>query len=206
MSYLPAPFPDDIAPQPSGGPGWSTDIVMTLSGDEQRNQNWLESRHTYELSHGIRTAAAFKAVGAHFRMARGKLHTFRFTDWADFECERADGGLVEITTTTFQLAKLYGAEMGFTESRRITRPRTGTVQVWKAGTLLTGGTDYTVDVETGIVTFATAPGAATLEAAFDFDVHCRYDTDQLKAVLIRLADSDESLLSWDSVPVVEVHE
>lgn len=203
MSYLPVPFPSEIAPEPTGGPSYSTDLASTLSGDEQRNQNWSEARHTYEMSHGIKTARDFKKIGAHFRMAKGRLHMFRVTDWADFECARDEGVLMMITSTEYQLAKQYGDEPGFLVQRRITRPIVETVEIWKDNVPTTG---YTLSAETGRIVFDSAPGASVLECAFNFDVPCRYDTDQLKAILVNLVDSDESLISWDTVPLAEVHE
>lgn len=208
MSYLPKAFPSEhIARGAMGGPGWATSIATTLAGDEQRNQTWERSRHRYEVSHGVKLAAGFRAIGAHFRMARGKTHHFRFRDWGDFRCARADGLLDEITTTTFQLTKVYGDQTGFKEERRITRPVAASVQIWKTGTLQTLTTHYTLDAETGIVTFLGAPGAATIECAFDFDVPCRYDTDELRSTLL-IADGgpDEAVVAWESVPIVEVRE
>lgn len=206
MAYLPVSFPSDIAPQPTGGPGWDTGIVTTLAGDEQRNQNWSESRHSFEMSQGIKRSEDFRAIGAHFRMARGRLHHFRVRDWSDWECDRGDGVLLELTSTTFQLAKQYGDEVGFLEQRRITRPIASSLQIWKNAVLQTVVTNYTLNAETGIVTFLVAPGAATIECAFEFDVPCRYDVDKLQAILVHLEDADESLISWTTVPLVEHRE
>lgn len=205
MSYLPSAFPSEhIARGAMGGPAWSTSIATTISGDEQRNQNWQRSRHRYEVSQGIKTAAAFRAIGAHFRMARGRTHHFRFRDWADYHCPRAEGLLDPITSTTFQLSKVYGSEIGFTETRRISRPVAASLQIWKDATLQTLTTHYTLAAETGIVTFVSAPGAAVLECAFDFDVPCRYDTDELRSTLLIAAGGpDDALVSWESVPLVE---
>lgn len=208
MSYLPKAFPaEHIARGAMGGPSWSTSIATTISGDEQRNQNFARSRHRYEVSHGIKTAAAFRAIGAHFRMARGKTHHFRFRDWGDFRCARAEGLLDPVTTTTFQLTKVYGDQTDFTEARRITRPVAATLRIWKNATLQTVTTHYTLAAETGIVIFLSAPGAATVECAFDFDVPCRYDTDELKSTLLMADGSpDEAVVAWEDVPLIEVRE
>lgn len=206
MSYLPEPYPSNGARQPAGGPAFSTTVNTTLIGNEQRNQNWVRSRHSYEESQGIKTAEDFTAVGAHFRMARGKLHHYRKRDWADYQAEREEGGATAITSTTFQLVKRYGAEVGFIEERRITRPSAGTLSVWISGVLQTLTTHYAVDIETGILTIPAAPDADDIECAFEFDVPCRYDTDELKAVLVELDPDGPSLMSWESIPIVEVRE
>ncbi|HKW83001.1 MAG TPA: DUF2460 domain-containing protein [Burkholderiaceae bacterium] len=202
MGYLSQRFPIDIAPGPMGGPTWSTDVTALRSGEEQRNENWSRSRHEYEASHGIKTADDFVAVGAHFRMARGRAHMFRYKDHADFIAERGEGVLTLITSTTFQLYKQYGSVVGFVEDRKITRPVAGTLQVWKDDVL----TAVTLNAETGVVTFGIAPGAAVLECAFEFDVPVRYDTDKLQATLVHYNEITGSLHSWASVPLVEVRE
>jgi uncharacterized protein (TIGR02217 family) len=202
VSYLAERFPIDIEAGPTGGPSWSTDIVTMRSGEESGNQNWERSRHEYEASQGIKTDADFAAVGAHFRMARGRLHHFRFKDWADFVAVRGAGVLTPITSTTFQLFKQYGAVSGFEEFRKITRPVAGTLQVWKDDVL----TSVTLAAETGIVTFSVAPGAAVLECAFQFDVPVRYDTDKLLAVLVHYSETNGSLTSWRTIPLIERRE
>lgn len=205
MSYLPVRFPLKIGRDPSGGPEWSTTVNTTIVGDEQRNQNWVNSRHRYEVSNSIkRNTTDFKDVGDHFRMARGRLHHFRFRDWSDYVCARTEGRVSAITSTTFQLEKHYGAESGFVEERRISRPVSGSLSLWISGVLKTISTHYTVDVETGIITIGAAPDPADVETSFSFDVPCRYDTDRLNAVLRQFNAGDQSSwMSWDSVPIVE---
>jgi uncharacterized protein (TIGR02217 family) len=188
-----------------GGPGWSTDIASLRSGDEQRNENWSRSRHEYEASHGIKTALHFKQVGAHFRMARGRLHHFRFKDWADFTAARGEGAMAMLTSTTYQLYKAYGEVEGFIEYRKITRPVSGTLKVWDDNVL----TPVTVNYETGVVTFSAppsgSPSGSVLECQFEFDVPVRYDTDKLQATLVSYTP-DRTLHSWASVPLVEHRE
>ncbi|RME61845.1 MAG: TIGR02217 family protein, partial [Alphaproteobacteria bacterium] len=47
-------FPTDISFGSSGGPGFSTSIVETASGVEQRNANWAAARARYDVGTGIR--------------------------------------------------------------------------------------------------------------------------------------------------------
>lgn len=206
MAYLPKRFPLKIGRDPVGGPGFKTEVATTAAGFEQRNQQWSRSRHRFDFSHAIKDEADFKEVGAHFRMARGKAHKFRARDWSDYVCERDAGLLSSVSATVFQLAKVYGDEAGFEEERRITRVYPGSLQVWKTGALQTLTTHYTLDQETGLVTFTTAPGGSLLECAFSFDVPCRYDTDELQSTLVHFDLGRDSHHSWTSVPVVEVRE
>lgn len=206
MAYLPERFPLLIAEGPQGGPTFSTDVVTLVGGEEQRNQNWSESRHEYEFSHGIKNSAQFARIGAHFRQARGKANKFRVKDWGDFEATQDEGGALAIegSTTTFQMCKNYGTNVGFIEQRKITRPVAG-FSLWISSVLQTLGGSYTVDIETGIVTIAGAPDPADIAWAGEFDVPCRYDTDKLVSVLVSYRTGG-SYHSWTSVPVVEVRE
>ena len=60
MSFAEVRFPDDISYGSSGGPEYSTDIVETQSGHEQRNANWAEWIDTRLDTPGT----VFVAVGA----------------------------------------------------------------------------------------------------------------------------------------------
>ncbi len=206
MSYLPKRFPDDIAAEPAGGPGYLTEIASTVSGFEQRDERWPEALHTFEFSQGVKSNIDFKLVEAHFRMARGRLHTFRVRDWADYVTARADGRLVMITSTTYQVYKAYGDIEAFEDLRKLTRIASATLEVWQDGALQTLTADYDIDEETGVVTFGVAPGAAVLECACEFDVPCRYDTDQLQATLVVLNARGDSYHAWKTVPLKEVRE
>lgn len=203
--YLPVRFPLIFATGPVGGPGFSTRLASTKSGFEQRNQDWAASRWSCDASIGVKNDAQFTLVGDHFRMARGRLHHFRVKDFADFKAQRGSGFLRQLTTATFQLFKVYGSDPDFQEFRKITRVAGG-LQIWKDGFLLVPVTDYVIDVETGIVTFASAPGASVLECAFQFDVPVRYDTDSLQAALIVSAQGLGAFHSWEQIPMVERRE
>lgn len=207
MSYLPARFPLVVAARPVGGPGFSTRIATTVSAFEQRNANWEASRWSGDAAIGIRSEAHFQLVRDHFHMARGRLHHFRFKDYADYTVERSAGVLVELTSTTFQIYKQYGTEAGFEDYRKITRPVADTLSVWKNSVLQTLTTHYTLAAETGIVTFTSPPGVATLECACEFDVPVRYDTDQLLSTLVVPGNGARSAHhAWEQVPLVEHRE
>jgi uncharacterized protein (TIGR02217 family) len=66
---------------------------------------------------------------------------------------------------------------GFTFTRKITRPVSGTVSVFENGVPAThvGSIDYT----TGIITFSTTP-TTPVTATFEFDVPVRFDVDKLR--------------------------
>jgi uncharacterized protein (TIGR02217 family) len=75
----------------------------------------------------------------------------------------------------------------------------GTLAVWVDDAAITG---WDADYDTGIVTLDSAPGTGdAVEVAGEFDVPCRFDTDQLD-----LSRDAESFWRWGSIPIVEVRE
>ncbi|MFN9789781.1 MAG: DUF2460 domain-containing protein, partial [Holosporales bacterium] len=55
MSFHPVLFPVDISYGSAGGPQFSTDVVETISGFEQRNVNWSQARLRYNVAYGVRS-------------------------------------------------------------------------------------------------------------------------------------------------------
>ena len=209
MGFLSQRFPERITRGAIGGPTYSTTVAYLPSGVEQRNANQARARHRYDVSQGIKNAVDHKVCDAFFRKARGRLHAFRVKDWADYQLARADSRLVPITSTTSRVCKVYGGdEPSFEEVRPLTRLVAGTLKIWKNGTQMTlaGGAGpllFTVDVDTGIVTFGEAPGAATLEASCEFDVPCRFDFDDKQAELVHRQPDGTMWLRWESIRLVE---
>ena len=199
-------FPDDISRGARGGPERRTQIVELASGDEERNASWANSRRRYDAAYGIRRADDLAALVAFFEARNGRLHGFRWKDWADFKSCLPSGtpaatdqtiGTGDGATTDFQLVKVYSSGSQ-SWTRTIAKPVSGTVLVAIDGTEATTG--WSVDTTTGIVSFTTAPAAgAAITAGFEFDVPVRFDTDTLDVTL-----DLERLGSITSIPLIEV--
>ena len=204
-------FPDAIAYGATGGPVWSTTIASLSTGAEQRNQNWVNARHRWNVATGIRRLADFHQVLRFFQARRGRLHGFRFKDWQDFSS--AAGPDVPVTAMDqllgagpgpHSLVKLY-ADAGGGWTRTIRKPVAGTVRVAVGGSEQTapGWTfPWSVDPATGLLTFTgpTLPaGNAAIRAGFEFDVPVRFDTDELPVTL-----DIERTGSIPSIPLIEV--
>ena len=174
-------FPPDISYGASGGPGYSTSIVTTVSGHERRNANWAMARGRWNVAHGLKKREQVAALIAFFRVRRGRAYGFRFKDWTDYQAFAQALGVGDGTTKTFQLVKHY-ASGGAAESREITKPVGGTVKVYRDGVEAVSG--WSVDATTGLVTFATAPdNGVQVTADFDFDVPVRFDSDQMDVTI-----------------------
>lgn len=190
-------FPPDISYGSSGGPEYTTDLVITTSGHEQRNVNWAQARLRYNVAKGVKNATQLASLIAFFRARKGRAYGFRFKDWSDFRAEGEVLGTGNGVQTQFQLVKRY-LSGGVQETRAITKPVTGSVQVYKNAALQSSGVN--VNYNTGVVTFTAAPATGhAVTANFEFDVPVRFDTDRLEATL-----DSYGTHSWNDIPLVEV--
>lgn len=183
---------------------FSTQIVGSPSGHEQRASEWAEARMRYDAGPGVRSEDDVRTLTDFFRARRGAARAFRFRD--PFDCSSAaDGGLPSATDQMlghgdgnrrqFALVKHYGADEAVQE-RAIRLPVAGSVRVSVSGTetaafVLTSEGAVRLDV-------APAPGAA-VRAGFLFDVAVRFAEDRLEV-------SRATFLAGEmaSVPLVEV--
>lgn len=210
MGTLAERFDDDIARGAEGGHGYfSTGVAISAGGLESRNQIAEDARGRWNIGRAVQRTAKHELVRSHFYKARGRLHTFRFKDWHDFRCARTgtDKGRLTGSTTTWQINKVYGTdEASYEYIRPLKRIVAGSEQIWLNGSLRTLTTHYTIDNDTGIVTSLVSWAGGTLEVACEFDVLCRYDTDDLDPRLVyRISDADQ-LFDWARVPLIEVRE
>lgn len=214
MQWIDIPFPNRIALGAQRRPGWNTTVIQVFNGQDSTNQNWSRARHAYELSFAVRNATDYDAVVQHFHTMRGRARKFPFKDALDYRVEASRGVLLDdgdSPTTGYTLAKRYGTAP-YHYDRRITRPATGTVAIYR----LRGGTttaitgSATIDYETGWVTFTggTVMGGDVLSWSGQFWVPCRYDVDDLPAITVNRQPgaNGELLVQCDSIPILEVRE
>jgi uncharacterized protein (TIGR02217 family) len=198
MAFVEVRFPDDIAFGSSGGPEYSTDVVITQSGHEQRNVNWSQARAHYNVAHGVKTQQQLGELIAFFRARKGRAVGFRFKDWADYQAESEYIGTGNGTKTLFQLQKNYSSGE-VSEARIIYKPVQSSVVLYANDGIISPSA-YTVNYLEGTVQFVVAPVAGVvLTADFEFDVPVRFDTDRLSASL-----DAYGVNSWTNIPLVEV--
>lgn len=183
-------FPTDISLGASGGPMRRTQVVSLGSGHEERNQQWADSKRTFNAGYGVKTADDLHTIIAFFEERRGRFHGFRWRDWSDWKsCPplQTPGptdqviGTGDGATATFQLVKTYGASFA-PWVRAIAKPVNGTVRVAVNGIEKTVAADFTVAATTGAVTFtggSIPTSGQVITAGFEFDVPVRFDTDRL---------------------------
>ncbi|PYE86918.1 DUF2460 domain-containing protein [Phyllobacterium leguminum] len=208
MAFHEVRFPTDISRGAQGGPKRKTTVVSLASGFEQRNSQWADSKRAYNAGYGLRSIDDIHAVITFFEERRGRLHGFRWKDFADFK-STSPGKAISATDQRlgtgdgakkeFQLIKTYGSAF-LPWIREIRKPVSGTVVVAVSGTVQNPGTAYTIDETTGVVTFAAAPAKnALITAGYEFDVPVRFDTDELLVTLDMLVAGD-----IPDIPIVEI--
>lgn len=200
-AFMDIRFPENISYGSSGGPGFSTTVFTSASGGEQRTGLWEQSRAKYNAAHGIKDKADMDEIIAFFMVVRGRLVGFRYKDWADYQLVAQQIGVGDGTLAAFQLIKTYNFG-GFTHTRTIIKPVLNTISgVTVNAVPKTAGVDYTLNVNTGVLTFTSPPGAghAVVVGACEYDVPCRFDTDDLPVV--HEAWQIESL---SNIPILEI--
>lgn len=204
MAFINTQFPVTISRGSSGGPAYQTTITLCASGIERANSDWSTPRHEFDAATGVKSAADLHSVLAFFHVMKGRFNSFRWKDWADYK-SCAPTGTVSVTDqvigtgtgaqTAFQLIKTYSAG-GSTQVRTITLPVSGTVA---AALNSTPTTAFTVNTQTGVITFSSPPGAGVVvTAGYEFDVPCRFDSDSISVSM------DSYKLGSATIPVIEV--
>ena len=202
-SFADVRFPIAIGREASVEPAFSTQIVATASGAEQRNAEWADARLRFDAGPGVRGEAELGELIAFFRARRGAAQAFRFEDPFDHSSNGMTGeptpvdqllGEGDGARTDFALVKHYEDQR-----RRITRPASGSVRVALGRVEMVSG--WTL-AAAGVISFDDPPAdGATVTAGFSFDVPVRFAEDRLDVSRATFLASQAA-----SVPLIEVRE
>ncbi len=208
MAFHEIRFPANLSFGSVGGPERRTEIVTLANGFEERNTPWQHSRRRYDAGLGLRSLDDIATLVAFFEARAGQLHGFRWKDWSDYKScaplaspgpEDQLIGTGDGVTTVFQLQKTYLSGLQ-SYTRPIRKPVLGTVVVAVAEDPKIEGVEFTVNPETGEITFALPPDRGTrVTAGFEFDVPVRFDTDTIQTSVASFQAGDVP-----TVPVVEI--
>lgn len=195
MSFIESPrFPISVSWGSTAAPMYSTTVTVLRSGHEVRNSLWSYPLSRYNVAAGVRSERELYDLIEFFHAVKGRFHGFRFKDRWDYKSvffrdpiSSLDQtiGTGDGSTATFQLKKIY-AKGTLQQTRLIRKPVQGTVMVAVGGVQKTEGVHYTVDYTTGIITFTAGnipASGQSVTAGFEFDVPCRFDTDELPTAL-----------------------
>jgi uncharacterized protein (TIGR02217 family) len=206
MAFHEVQFPPDISYGSSGGPAFKTSILPLTSGYEKRNIDWSLTKSMYDASHGVKTQVQLDELLEFFYARQGRAHGFRYKDWSDYQLAQQIIGTTDGNTNTFQTYKRYtSGNIDF--DRTIVKLVASSYSVWHNSVLLTegaGGTQYTIDINTGIVTLGATHAATSgedVEILTEFDVPCRFDIDQM-----RVSIDYYNIYDWGQIPIVEIRD
>lgn len=208
MAFHEIRFPASLSFGSVGGPERRTEIVSLANGFEERNTPWEHSRRRYDAGLGLRSLNDVETLIAFFEARTGQLHGFRWKDWSDYKScaplstPSIDDQLIGIgdgVTRIFQLQKTYISGLQ-SYVRPIRKPVSGTVVVAIAGDQKVETIEYSLNLETGEVTFVLPPDLGTrVTAGFEFDVPVRFDTDTIQTSVSSFQAGEVP-----NVPVVEI--
>lgn len=208
MNFHEIRFPPGLSFGAAGGPERRTEIVTLSNGFEERNAPWEHSRRRFDAGAGLRSMDDMSKLIAFFEARRAQLYGFRWKDWSDFKsCLPSrevgpldqDLGRGDGITQVFQLVKTYASgEQSYL--RPIRKPVKGTVQVALAADPKVETLEFTVDTDSGLITFVAPPDIdVRVTAGFEFDVPVRFDTDRIETSI-----STFNAGEVPSIPVIEV--
>ena len=190
-------FPTDISYGAEGGPEYSTDIITTASGGEQRNRNHAYGRYKANVAHGVKDIKQIRILDSFFRARSGRAYGFRYKDWKDFKATNQIIGTVEANGNKMQLVKRY-ASGPRTEIRIIRKPVEGTVIIYADGIRITTG--FSLEIKSGSLTITSAALVGkVITADFEFDVPVRFNSDYIPQTI-----DDCNSYSMPEISLIEV--
>jgi uncharacterized protein (TIGR02217 family) len=213
MGFIDIRMPERICKEFSGGPTYANTIVRARGGYRQANVDRPDVLFKFEAGAFLKDSNLRLQLMAFFMALRGDAHTFRFRDIGHYWTGCQLPGVGDITplapaaiepfatgdgvTVAFQLRVPYTFG-SFTTWRTITKPckvnddnpgYTGP-RFWWGTTPKTSG--FTLDYDTGIVTFSTAPANGTaIRWAGLFDVHASFMDGELVLALLESPEAAE---------------
>ncbi|MCV6576265.1 MAG: DUF2460 domain-containing protein [Cohaesibacter sp.] len=205
-AFLDIVFPLKIGFGATGGPERRTQVVEAGSGREERNQQWANSRRSWDVGTGVRDIEEAEEVTVFFEDVRGRLTGFLFCDPLDSKSCKILGspsaldqeiGTGNGSLTVFQLTKSYGNHAPY--RRPIRKPKSDTVKIAVDGVELTQMA-FSVDHSSGLVTLTSAPASGVrVTAGFEFYIPVRFDTDKLPFIW-----ENHKLISVPNIPILEL--
>ena len=186
-------FPLALGREAAVAPEFSTTILTSASGFEQRNAAWGAARTRYDVGPGVRSEADIAALLGFYRAWGGPARGFRLRDPFDSEGVGELIGVGDGQARRFELVRHYDGAV-----RRITRPVAGSVSV-----AIDGVATQVFAVEPGgVVMLDNAPATgAAVTASFAFDVPVRFAEDRLSVTRSTFLAGEAA-----SVPLIEVRE
>lgn len=177
MAFEETVLPSTILLGSSSGPKWDVEVIEYGQGSRYVNRRLNQARYLFNLRHIEERPNVFANILEFFQALGGPATGFLVDYWMDNSTASTPSstdmviGTGDGSTTQFNLTKTYTAG-GTSTTRRIFKPKTGTVSVGVASsspvaepTVVYDQSPETpsagqvnVNTVTGVITFGTAPG------------------------------------------------
>ena len=199
VSFNEERFPTDISFGAMGGPGYEVSITTTAGGHEKRSLIRNDGFMTYDVSHNVKTRTQFNTLLAWYRAHKGRAIGFRFKDWQDYQLEDEVIATGDGETVEFQAIKTYTIG-DYSDVRNIYKIVADTVTVKVDGVAQEEGVDFTLNYNTGKITFTTAPAQdKEISLTCEFDVPVRFDMDRMEASI-----EGPEIYEWSNIILKEI--
>lgn len=194
-------FPEDISYGSVSISEYHTTIIETRNGYESRNADWNNERRQFNVREGTRTQKLIEKLMHFFYIVKGRAVAFNYKDWFDYKSTTYMEDTISDTDqiigsgdglkTEFQLVKTYKWQ-GISKTTNIKKPKDGTVVASIQGVSTTA---FSVDYDTGIITFDVAPGSTKIiKCGYEFYINCRFKEDKLSANLTTYNIAETSIM------------
>lgn len=205
MAFRDVLFPGQISSGADSTPSFQVNIARTAAGNEYRTAQRGQALHRFTVPLNTRSLDTIHTLKRHFMAVNGPLYCFPFNDTLDFKSCQPEAantpaasdsllGNGDGSTATFQCRKNY--TYTYTHFRTIYLPVSGTLLVQVNGVLKTETTHYTVNYETGVITFTGGnipPNGHPVRAGFQFNCKVRYASNDLQMVIEAYATGSAQL-------------
>lgn len=173
------------------GPSYKTSVIELPSGAEQRIGWWTTGRKQWKIKKELLSRADILELETFFRTMKGKLHGFRLRDWLSYKQVDAPMGVID--NTHGQMQFLYSESVtSSTEIQKVTKPVLAAdvendstqfdyspdITLKRDGSPWTSGGNWTIDRNTGIITYASSQNGHTITWSGSYDWPVRFDSDE----------------------------
>lgn len=171
-------FPENIAFGSESIIEFSTTVITSKNGSEQRNINWKSNKMKFNILSGVKSKDDLNIIASFFRHTKGRAYSFRFKDWSDFEAKNQLLGWGDGEKTEFSLIKEYVVD-GIVIYRTITKPILSTLKIY----FNENKVENFEFKDSKVVFDQPVENNVKITADFEFDVQVRFDSDLLEITM-----------------------
>ena len=173
MAFLDIQFPQELVSFFNKKVQYVTSVSRMQSGVELR-KNVTTSMKVYTMFNAIKRSDQIELLENFFHITKGRMYSFKMHDATDFKIENMQS--TKIDSHAVQIQKVVQFD-SVAKSQKITKPKPDTISVFQDGALLVSG--YSVNFQTGEITFTNDISASTITVSCEFFQHLRFNVDAI---------------------------